>query len=362
MSRWHGLLLGGARSRSSSKSSHPSQRSSSVTTAAVRLGSLVVLCLVIAHVADAAVYTTALSAANVPGSGAAAANPLGGLYHACLTSQNASASSTDRNTLTVRTGAMADLLSLTVGSGTYYIAGYYDDVAKGWFWSDGASGAATQFGQGPFSAPVNNLLVLNWVQDYPQVEPGTKEIGKLKYMVYDGSRKGWINVAGTGTYDGVVCESQDRPSQAKKKFPWWAILIIVLGCVAAVVIFIVIIVRCCCKKTADGRGAGEVDSDEEGEAEDERKSFRSSRSGSMYTRSRSNNSFGSRRSGGSVASNKLSRASMSRKSSYSYSYSDSSRGSYVSGRNPSARSRWTSSSESYSSYSGSDSPSSSLLF
>jgi hypothetical protein len=309
-----------------------------------------VLCSVAAvvHPARAVIYTTAITAANAPAmSGSTLSNVVGGLYQACLSSKNTSATSIDRMALTIRTVAMSDFVGDVVGLGTYYVAGYYDATTDGWYWNDGVSGTTTQFGQGPSCKPVSESLASRWVAGYPKNEPGTTTIGKLKYIVYDGTQKGWINVAGTASYDGVACECKDVPLPEKSNnFPWWAILIIVLGSVVVIAVVVIVVVCCCCckKKKANRYDGDEINSDDEEEemSDSDSKSF-TSNSGAVESRdarSHSTGSFTSRSSRYSPTSKGTGLTGAS-DSSYSYSYSDSSRSSTNSGGSSSGSSIWS---------------------
>ena len=239
-------------------------RGAAVHTTVTVLFAALLLTLAAASLARAVIYTTAISSAYVPSAYGTKSNPLQGLFEVCLSSINASATETDRMALTIRTNAMANYVADILGRGTYYLAGYYDAATDGWYWIDGISATRTQFGQGPSCAAVNNILALNWISGYPKMEFGNT-VGKLKFLVYDGAQKGWKNVAGTATYDGVACESQDNLvtfRNEKKKFPWWGILIIVLGSVViiAVVVTIVVVCCCCCKKKPEKSGTDSDDS------------------------------------------------------------------------------------------------------
>lgn len=312
---------------------------------------LLVTALLLLHPVHAVVYTTAITSANVPSVyGASGASPVEGLYQTCLRSTNASATSTDRMALTIRTSGMASMVAEVVGTGRYYIAGYYNPTADGWYWNDGLSGTVTLFGQGPTSTAVNNILALRWAAGYPRMESGTATVGSLRYMVYDGTLKGWVNVAGTALYDGVACESQDEVVEVKKKFPWWAILIIVLGSVVVIALVVVLVVCCCCCSRKKGDENSNEGSDDESEMEGN--SFGNSRNRSFNSR------YAASRSRGSFSSNGSSYSATSKGSSLTSTKESDSHSRSVSPTN-SHSTDVTSSSDSYSSYSASSSSGSS---
>ncbi|KPI82910.1 hypothetical protein ABL78_8079 [Leptomonas seymouri] len=214
----------------------------------------------------ALVYRTSLSSSQYPANYAAAnalALPIHGLYDACVDVDDARVPKGNRGVLVLYNDNLTALLKDAVPVGQVYLGGFYVPEMKelnGWCWDDGRSTTCPGlFCTGPTCERVEDTTIpLNWAAGYPKMSPGGG-VGDLKYIVYDSSVDGWINVNGTAALDGAVCQSDDPPSYSFKssKFPWWGIVIILLGFVLIAVA--VTIVVCCFHKKKKAQYADEVD-------------------------------------------------------------------------------------------------------
>ncbi|KPA75508.1 hypothetical protein ABB37_08405 [Leptomonas pyrrhocoris] len=196
------------------------------------------------------IYATTLTATQVPDA-YTGRDPTLGLFTACQNANNPNASAEGRTALFVLAPSMTELLAEVVTAGQVYLAGFYNASTSSWYWNGvGDAASAVVFATGPTAQPVNSIVAANWAAGYPKTgADGT--VRSLKYVAYDASLHGWINVDGTSVMDGVACQSTNVvPDDCgrRKKFPWWAILIIVLGCVAVVAVVLTVVLCCCCKK------------------------------------------------------------------------------------------------------------------
>ena len=319
---------------------------------------LLAACVVIVP-SNAYLYKAAVSVPEYPATYAAAhaaALPIGGLYKACVEAVDSGSSDKNRGVLILYTASMATLLAEVMPKGeVWYIGGFYVTELKqndGWCWDDGRSSVCPGlFCIGAACKPVSNSTVLqNWATGYPVLN-ASGGVGTKKYMAYDASLKGWINVDGTTALDGVACQSSDQLfTNAKKKFPWWGILIIVLGSVVIIAVVVTIVVCCCCcKKKAQG------DDEDESTFSSRSSSSFSSRSSSFSGTSRSSSfsSRGSSFSGSSKSSGVT--GSTDEGSSSSFSSQATSRSSSFSTRSGSTSFSTRSGSSSFSTRSGSSS-------
>ncbi|KPI84181.1 hypothetical protein ABL78_6770 [Leptomonas seymouri] len=192
-------------------------------------------------------YTTTLTSTQLPGV-YTGNSPVGGLFTACENANIPRAPIGRRTALVVLTTSMTELLAKAVTSGQVYLAGYYNESTDAWYWSDSDDATATvAFARWPNATPVNNIIASNWAAGYPRTGSGSA-VGNLKFVAYDASLGGWINIDGTSVLSGVACHIVDNINEDDKssKFPWWAIVIIVLG--AIVIVVVVAIAACCCRK------------------------------------------------------------------------------------------------------------------
>ena len=254
----------------------------------VALVALLLLCSSTTYPVNAFIYTTALTAGQQPGLYNGGGYPVAGLNTACVGSANPEASTSGRGALGVLSPSMTEMLAETVVSGQVYLSGFYNATESRWYWTDtGNEVHLVLFAIGAEATPVQDVVASNWSKGYP-VLGVNNTVGARKYVAYDASLKGWINVDGTSLLDGVACQSNDQVVKKDNKFPWWGILIIVLGSVVIIAVVVTIVVCCCCcKKKAQG------DDEDESTFSSRSSSSFSSRSSSFSGTSRSS-SFSSR--------------------------------------------------------------------
>ena len=214
----------------------------------VALVALLLLCSSTTYPVNAFIYTTALTAGQQPGLYNGGGYPVAGLNTACVGSANPEASTSGRGALGVLSPSMTEMLAETVVSGQVYLSGFYNATESRWYWTDtGNEVHLVLFAIGAEATPVQDVVASNWSKGYP-VLGVNNTVGARKYVAYDASLKGWINVDGTSLLDGVACQSNDQVVKKDNKFPWWGILIIVLGSVVIIAVVVTIVVCCCCCK------------------------------------------------------------------------------------------------------------------
>ena len=316
----------------------------------VALVALLLLCSSTTYPVNAFIYTTALTAGQQPGLYNGGGYPVAGLNTACVGSANPEASTSGRGALGVLSPSMTEMLAETVVSGQVYLSGFYNATESRWYWTDtGNEVHLVLFAIGAEATPVQDVVASNWSKGYP-VLGVNNTVGARKYVAYDASLKGWINVDGTSLLDGVACQSNDQVVKKDNKFPWWGILIIVLGSVVIIAVVVTIVVCCCCcKKKAQG------DDEDESTFSSRSSSSFSSRSSSFSGTSRSSSfsSRGSSFSGSSKSSGVT--GSTDEGSSSSFSSQATSRSSSFSTRSGSTSFSTRSGSSSFSTRSGSSS-------
>ncbi|KAG5512179.1 hypothetical protein GH5_07660 [Leishmania sp. Ghana 2012 LV757] len=187
------------------------------------------------------VYTATPTDAQLPAACAVTnpSTPLQGLYDAC---NQQDLGTSDRMLMTVR-GNVTEMLENAAKGGVLYLGGYYDPASDTWKWWDGRFGGYV-FALGPAGKLVASQRP-GWATGYPELN-ADGSVGNLRYVAFDGSRRGWTNVAGKAVLSGVACESRDDITPEQKSFPWWAILIIVLAVI--VVVIAIVFCSCCSKK------------------------------------------------------------------------------------------------------------------